>query len=227
MRVPDNYLAIPTNWIQVALVPSLLGGDYQTHLCGTSVGPFELAIEGLQDGGVISRDVFAGRVIADQQLTTTTAAMADSGSLVLLSGPLTSAPMVTDVTVSPTTAQEGQEITLQARIIDPDAGESHVASIDWGDGESDTLSLDANVLSFSRGHQYVNNRPGNAPYTITVTVTDKDGGTSEPVSQTFTVANVPPTATPDSYAVDEDNTTECACRAGVLSQRHRSRCGHR
>ena len=48
------------------------------------------------------------------------------------------------------------------------------ATISWGDGSADTtLNLGAGVLTFSTTHQYLDNQPGNAPFTISVTVTDK------------------------------------------------------
>jgi Ca2+-binding RTX toxin-like protein len=62
------------------------------------------------------------------------------------------------------------------------------------------LNLGAGVLSFGTGgsvqHQYKDNRPDNAAYTISVTVTDKDGASNAtPATAAVTVNNVAPTPT--------------------------------
>src|SRR5439155_1324786 len=75
---------------------------------------------------------------------------------------------------------------------DPGSLDSHTVVIDWGDGSTDTtLSLPAGVLTFSAGHQYLDNRPGDAPYAMSATVTDKDGGSGDG-STSVTVLNVAP-----------------------------------
>jgi hypothetical protein len=56
----------------------------------------------------------------------------------------------------------------------PNPLDSHTVVVAWGDGSANTtLSLGSGVYSFSGvSHTYPDNLPNNAPYTITVTVTD-------------------------------------------------------
>jgi len=62
-----------------------------------------------------------------------------------------------------------------------------------GDGAADTtLSLGANVLSFSATHRYLDNRAGDSAYTIDVAVTDKDGAVGTGTTMAV-VKNVSPT----------------------------------
>jgi VCBS repeat-containing protein len=90
---------------------------------------------------------------------------------------------------------EGDTSVLTGEIIDPELDDTHTVTIDWGDGTSDTLNLDPDVLTFDQDHQYVDNLPGNAPYTVAVTVTDEDGDQSDPEQATVTVKNVAPRIT--------------------------------
>src|SRR5262245_66166588 len=52
----------------------------------------------------------------------------------------------------------------------------HTVTITWGDGSPQTvLALSAGAFTFSADHQYLDNLPGNAAYTIGVTVTNQAG----------------------------------------------------
>src|SRR5207237_1111024 len=96
--------------------------------------------------------------------------------------------------LSAATINEGDAVNLTGTFTDPGPLETHTVVINWGDGSADTtLSLGANVLRFSANHPYQNNRPGNAPYTIGVTVTDQDKGSAS-TSASLTVNNLAPTA---------------------------------
>src|SRR5439155_5085517 len=74
----------------------------------------------------------------------------------------------------------------------------------WGDGSANsTLNLGANVLTFGpANHTYLASLPGNVPFTVTVTVTDKDGGA---VTRTTTI-----TVRPSIYVLN-------ATASGALS----------
>ncbi|MBI4333784.1 MAG: PKD domain-containing protein, partial [Chloroflexi bacterium] len=85
--------------------------------------------------------------------------------------------------------------TVSGSFNDPGTLDSNTVAIDWGDGSPvTTLNLAANVLTFSASHKYLDNKAANAPYTVSATVTDKDGAYAS-ASSTLTVNNVPPTAT--------------------------------
>jgi len=89
------------------------------------------------------------------------------------------APIITSLTATPNTINEGQSTTLNGSFSDPGAPDKHTVIINWDDGSPNTvLNLAPGVLTFSANHTYVDNKPGNAPYTVSVTVTDKDGGSS-------------------------------------------------
>ncbi len=85
---------------------------------------------------------------------------------------------------------EGQPLAVTATFSDPDVGDSHTATVNWGDGTTSTATVvpHAGGGDISASHTYADD----GVYAATVTVTDRDGATSE---QTFqvTVANVAPT----------------------------------
>ncbi|TPW19192.1 MAG: Uncharacterized protein FD126_2933, partial [Elusimicrobia bacterium] len=84
------------------------------------------------------------------------------------------------------TTDEGSAISLQgASFTDPGFLDSHTATVDWGDGTTETASVSSKTVSSL--HVYGDN----GAYTVTVTVADDDGGTSAR-SFTSTVNNVRP-----------------------------------
>jgi hypothetical protein len=89
---------------------------------------------------------------------------------------------------------ENQTATLLGSIADPGALDTHAVTIDWGDGSTSTLALAAGVLSFTASHTYADDAPSGTSsdvYTVTVGVTDKDGGAGA-AGATLTVNNLPP-----------------------------------
>jgi len=88
------------------------------------------------------------------------------------------------------TANEGQTVNLDpATFTDNDLGDTHTATIDWGDGtvaEVGVVDQDTHIVSGS--HVYADDNS----YTVTVTVTD-DKGASGSDTLTVTVNNVAPT----------------------------------
>ena len=93
------------------------------------------------------------------------------------------------------TIDEGSAATLAASFVDPGA-DTHTVVVDWGDGSATGSSLDDT-------HVYADD----GIYTITVAVTDDDGGTDSD-TRTVTVNNVAPVAGADTATVLEDNGVE-------------------
>jgi hypothetical protein len=114
---------------------------------------------------------------------------AASATVVVTAGNV--APSGLTLVLSTATISEGDAATLGGTFTDPGTADGHTVIIDWGDGLGDTtLTLPPAALTFSAGHRYVDNRPGNAPYLVTVTVADDDGD-SVAATTALTVVNVP------------------------------------
>lgn len=102
------------------------------------------------------------------------------------------APASVTVSASPATINENDTTTVSGSFTDLGTLDTHTVVITWGDDSPNTtINLAANVLTFSTSHQYLDNKPADAGYTVNVTVTDKDG-TSSSSSTTVTVNNVAP-----------------------------------
>jgi hypothetical protein len=98
---PTDYRNIPTNWVQIASLPQLLAGDYRTELVGTSNGPFDLIVEGSQNGVNIPGEQFSGTISTGDRLISTTAVTAVDENLTLIFSPLVAMPTV-EVTIEGT-----------------------------------------------------------------------------------------------------------------------------
>jgi len=66
----------------------------------------------------------------------------------------------------------GEVLTLTAAYSDPGILDTHRATIDWGDGYTATIDLDAGITGFNFAHAF----NAASTYTVTVTLTDDDGG---------------------------------------------------
>ncbi len=127
------------------------------------------------------------------------------------------APSNLTVGMSPTTIDENGVSTLSGTFTDPGTLDTHTVTIDWGDGSASTiLNLAVGVTTIpDTPHQYHDNLPNDAPYTVTVTAADKDGASTQSTTA-VTVNNVAPTAafsspptsvavaTPTSFTVTAD-----------------------
>lgn len=121
-------------------------------------------------------------------------------------------------TPTPATILENGSITLDGSFTDPGTLDTHSVDVDWGDGSMHgSASLAAGVLTFSGiTHQYLNNRANDAPYTVTVTVTDKDGGSGMGTTM-VTVQNVAPTALMLNLAQSTINEGSSASLSGSFT----------
>jgi len=122
------------------------------------------------------------------------------------------APAITVLSVDPPVIDENGSTTLSGSFTDPGTVDIHTVDIDWGDGNSDTVTLAVGARSFSMAHQYLDDDPTGTPgddYTITVTVTDDDTGQST-AATTVTVNNVAPALgnlSVDPAVIDENDST--------------------
>lgn len=119
-------------------------------------------------------------------------------------------PTALGLTQDHATIDENGTVTLAGGFTDPGSLDTHVVDVNWADGSSDTvLNLAAGVVSFSGiSHQYLDNQAADAPYSIEVFVTDKDGAI-DVANANLTVTNVAPAvaAPADRYAGVGDVTT--------------------
>ncbi|MCC9600302.1 Ig-like domain-containing protein [Stieleria sp. JC731] len=108
-------------------------------------------------------------------------------------------PQSASVSVSSQLITEGESLTLVGTFTDPSALDTLTILIDWGDGETRTISLDAGERSFRAEHTY--DDPGTP--TLSVRALDDDGGASSIRSIDIEV-NANPIANPDRVETGED-----------------------
>jgi hypothetical protein len=106
-------------------------------------------------------------------------------------------PTITSFVSDAATITRGGTVTLQGTVFDPGTLDTHTVAVNWGDGSTDTISVDPTTRTFSAQHQYLANPSGAATDTfhISATATDDDGGESTPVTQDVTVVTPPPVLT--------------------------------
>src|SRR3954469_9687206 len=116
---------------------------------------------------------------------------------------------------------EGQSLNLSAQggapplglYIDPDLGDSHTATVDWGDGspvQNATVISGLGAGAIGGTHTYADD----GTYTVTVNVTDGSGG-SDTKSFNVMVANVPPVlVTATDQTVNEGQPLDLSAQGG-------------
>jgi hypothetical protein len=112
------------------------------------------------------------------------------------------------ITASGDTINENGVATVSGTISDPSGLDTFTVDIDWGDGDSDTYSYPGGSTSYSETHQYLDDDPSGTvsdTYSVTVTVTDDDGG-SDTAYTSVTVNNVAPSITASGDVIDEDSS---------------------
>jgi Ca2+-binding RTX toxin-like protein len=108
-----------------------------------------------------------------------------------------------DLSLSESTATEGDTVTLNGQFTDPGTIDPHTVTIDWGDGSPPTAlselagqvvaTATPGLFTYSAAHQYANNPPGvptGGTYDIHVSVSDDVSTTS--ADRFIVVNNAPP-----------------------------------
>src|SRR5713101_3719407 len=176
---PGNTLTLAVDW-----------GDGSTLLTTNltwGVLSFSLAHVYLEDGPLGTRDYSINVTVTDNF-----GASASAGLTATVTNVLPSAPTLA---LSATEINKNDSVMLTGSFTDPGSQDSHVVTIDWGDGSAaTTMSLATGVLLFSATHRYLDDNPSGTPsdnYTISVTVMDEAGGAAS-ATTTIQVDNVPP-----------------------------------
>jgi PKD repeat protein len=101
-------------------------------------------------------------------------------------------PTITALDLDQATIDEGGTVTLSGSYADASTVDTHTLVINWGDGDTGNVAVNAADKTFTATHQYRNN-PAAAPFTYTIgaTVRDSAGGTGTS-SLDVTVNNVAP-----------------------------------
>ncbi|MBC8876676.1 MAG: VCBS repeat-containing protein, partial [Planctomycetes bacterium] len=73
--------------------------------------------------------------------------------------PVNDAPEITSLSVDQAMIFENESVTLTGNFTDPDAGDEHTVTIDWGDGTVQVETLAIDDRSFSFPHQYLDDNP--------------------------------------------------------------------
>ena len=113
------------------------------------------------------------------------------------------APVINSLTVD--NIDENGTVTLSGTYSDVGTLDTHTLTIDWADGDSETITVTGGVFSVT--HQYLDDGiSGTASddYTISVTLTDDDTAT-DTATATTTVTNVAPTIDSISASLADEN----------------------
>jgi uncharacterized repeat protein (TIGR01451 family) len=135
------------------------------------------------DGGTASSTLTPFHTYADNGVYTVTLTVTDDQD-----GADRDTLLLTVENVTPEVAAGADQIVSEddvvsldpATFIDPGLADTHTATVDWGDGTVEAAVVNQEAHTVSASHVYT--APGT--YTVTVSVTDDDGGTG---SDTFTV----------------------------------------
>ena len=97
--------------------------------------------------------------------------------------PVNDAPEITSLSVDQAMIFENESVTLTGNFTDPDAGDEHTVTIDWGDGTVQVETLAIDDRSFSFPHQYLDDNPNvtsQDDYNVRVSVIDDDSACVNP-----------------------------------------------
>jgi PKD repeat protein len=86
--------------------------------------------------------------------------------------PTNVAPVITSLTLSPSSVVDHQMLTLSGTFTDPGTADSFTLTVDWGGGSTASIQgLAAGTRTFSASHEYL----AAGGYVVTAKVTDRDG----------------------------------------------------
>lgn len=97
------------------------------------------------------------------------------------------APSITAITVPTTPAAVNTQATTSATFSDPDSGDMHTATWDWGDGSTSAGTVDENAKTVGGSHSY--STPG--IYIVSTTLTDSKGASDSKTATTYIVVYDP------------------------------------
>jgi PKD repeat protein len=113
------------------------------------------------------------------------------------------APVVAVPIASPEPSDEGSSVIASATFSDVGVLDTHQCTVDYGDGSGEQAGTALNEVCTGPGHTYLDN----GTYTVTVKVTDNDGGMGSN-SSSHQVNNVAPSGlTFSATPVDENGST--------------------
>jgi uncharacterized delta-60 repeat protein len=110
-------------------------------------------------------------------------------------------PSNLQLSLSPNPINEGNSVALGGTFSDPDGGDTHTVTIDWGDGTGlQTVNLGAGIVSLSTIHHTYADNSGITPFTISVTVADQHQVSTSAITA-VTVNNISPALTRNNPTV--------------------------
>lgn len=120
-------------------------------------------------------------------------------------------PTVIPPAVVPEPSDEGGGVVASATFSDPAgaADAPYSCTVNYGDGSGDLPGSVSGFTCTGPAHTYVDNRPADAPYAVTIKVTDKDGGTGSNTAP-HGVKNVAPrisSLSANPAVINENDTT--------------------
>jgi hypothetical protein len=124
-----------------------------------------------------------------------------------------------EIGLDATAVVEGDLAQVSGNIADAGASDTHVVTIDWGDGSSSLAVVDQVTHTFSASHRYPDDNPGGTAsdaYTITASVTDDDGGQAQVQTQ-VTITNADPLVNGLALGEVNDAGTSSVTLSGSLA----------
>jgi PKD repeat protein len=97
------------------------------------------------------------------------------------------APVVGALAIPVSPVPVGTAVTVSASFTDAGANDTHTATVDWGDATSSPAAVNEGAGTLSGAHTFA----AAGTYTVSVTVTDDDGGTGTQVATTYVVVYDP------------------------------------